>query len=181
VAILDGGFAAWKDAGKPVSSEPVVPWPGNFSGTLVSAKVATLVEVKKALGSSRMVFVDNRLPDEHFGQEKRSYVKRYGHLPGSRLWPASFMTNAGSDFSPSSMRDMAELKEMAEGVGIPTDKNVEIITYSTQGLEAAMGYFVLHDLLGYKNVKLFDGSILESAADKSVPMETNSWGYKKHL
>jgi thiosulfate/3-mercaptopyruvate sulfurtransferase len=181
VAILDGGFAAWKDAGKPVSGEPVVPWPGNFGGRLVKAKVATLGEVKKALGSSRVVFVDNRLPEEDFGHEKRSYVKRYGHLPGSRLWPASFMTNAGIDFSPSFMRDMAELKAMAEGAGIPADRNTEIITYSNQGLQAAMGYFVLHDLLGYKNVRLFDGSALESAADRSVPMEANSWGYRKHL
>jgi thiosulfate/3-mercaptopyruvate sulfurtransferase len=178
-AILNGGFAAWKEAGKPVSTEPVVPRPGNFKGKLVRSKLVTLSDVKKALHSHRAVFVDNRLPDEDFGHEKKSYIKRYGHLPGSRLWPADFMTNAGIEFSPSFMRDTAELREMATGVGIPTDKNAEIITYSNRGLQAAMGYFVLHDLLGYKNVKLFDGSMLEAAVDKSVPMETDGWGYKK--
>jgi thiosulfate/3-mercaptopyruvate sulfurtransferase len=181
VAILDGGFAAWKQAKKAVSSEPVVPRPGNFKGRLVKSRLATMDEVKKALRSNRVVFVDDRLPEEDFGHEKKSYITRFGHLPGSRLWPADFMTNAGTEFSPSFMRDIAELQQMAKGVGIPEDKNVEIITYSNRGIQAAMGYFVLHDLLGYKNVKLFDGSMLEAAADKSVPMETDSWGYKKKM
>jgi thiosulfate/3-mercaptopyruvate sulfurtransferase len=181
VAILDGGFEAWKQAEKAVSTEPVSPRTGDFTGNLVKSKLATLSEVKKALRSSRVVFVDDRLPDEHFGHEKKSYMKRYGHLPGSRLWPADFMTSYGIEFSPSIMRDTAELEQMAKGVGIPPDKNVEIITYSNRGTQAAMGYFVLHDLLGYRNVRVFDGSILEAAADESVPLETNKWGYKKRM
>ncbi len=179
VAILDGGFAAWKQAGKPVSSRPSVPAPGNFTGKLLKDKLATLGEVKRELRSSRVAFVDNRSPEEDFGFEKVDYIKRYGHLPGSRLWPADYMTNAGINFSPSFLRDLSELKQMAGGVGIPADKCAGIITYSNTGLQAALGYFVLHDLLGYKNVKLFDGSILEAAADKSVPMEKDRWGYMK--
>jgi thiosulfate/3-mercaptopyruvate sulfurtransferase len=179
VAILDGGFSAWEQAEKRVTHEPSTPSPGNFTGKLVKSGLATMADVKKALRSPLAVFVDNRLPEEDFGHEKKSYIKRYGHLPGSRLWPADFMTNAGMEFSPSFLRDRAQLQKMAKGVGIPSDRNVEVITYSNRGLQAAMGYYVLHDLLGYKNVKLFDGSILEAAADKSVPMETNSWGYRK--
>lgn len=179
VAILDGGFAAWEQADKPVSKEPAVPMPGNFTGKMVPSKLATLAEVEKALRSPDVVFVDNRGADEDFGHEKRSEIKRYGHLPNSRLWPASYVTNAGINFSPSFMREMSEIQQMAKGVGIPADKNTVIITYSNHGLQAAMGYYVLHDLLGYKNVKLFDGSILESAADKKIPMETDGWGYKK--
>jgi thiosulfate/3-mercaptopyruvate sulfurtransferase len=181
VAILDGGFEAWKQAQKAISAEPAAPPAGNFTGNLVKTKLATLSEVKEALKSSRAVFIDDRLPDEHFGHEKKSYIKRFGHLPGSRLLPADFMTNAGVEFSPSFMRDKAELQQMAKGVGIPPDKNAEIIAYSNRGLQAAMGYFVLHDLLGYKNVKIFDGSMLEAAADESVPVETNSWGYMKKM
>jgi thiosulfate/3-mercaptopyruvate sulfurtransferase len=181
VAILDGGFSAWKQAKKTVSSKPVVPRPGNFEGRLVKSRLATLSDVKNALRSPAVVFVDDRLPEEDFGHEKKSYIKRFGHLPGSRLWPADFMTKAGTEFSPSFMRDRKELQQMAKGVGIPQDKNVEIITYSNRGTQAAMGYFVLHDLLGYKNVRLFDGSILEAAADESVPMETDSWGYKTKM
>lgn len=181
VAILDGGFAGWKQAHKPVTAKATVPRPGTFEGKLVESKLATMGEVKKALHSAGVIFLDNRLPEEDFGHEKKSYIKRYGHLPESRLWPADFMTNAGVEFSPSFMRDTAELRKMAKGVGIPSDKNAEIITYSNRGIQAAMGYFVLHDLLGYRNVKLFDGSILEAAADKTAPMSTNGWGYKKKM
>jgi 3-mercaptopyruvate sulfurtransferase SseA len=75
--------------------------------------------------------------------------------------------------------DTAELKEMAKGVGIAEDKNVEIITYSNRGTQATMGYFVLHDLLGYKNVKLFDGSILEAAADKVCLWKRTAGGTRR--
>jgi len=180
VAILDGGFAAWQQADQPVSSKPVVPiMAGNFTGRLMADKLATLEEVKKKIGSGKVVLVDTRLPEEDFGHEKKSYIKRYGHLPDSKLWPADAMTNAGEEFSPSFMRDINDLAAMASGVGIPADKDVEIITYSNQGMQAALGYYVLHDLLGYRNVKVFDGSILEAAADESVPMERFSWGFIK--
>jgi thiosulfate/3-mercaptopyruvate sulfurtransferase len=134
--------------------------------------------MKSKISSGKVVLVDTRIPEEHFGQEKVSHIKRFGHLPGSRLWPAKYMTNAGVDFAPSFLKDVEELKQMAMGVGIPADKNVEIITYSNQGTSAAMGYFVLHDILGYKNVRIFDGSLLEYAPEKDLPMETNSWGYR---
>ncbi len=177
VAILDGGFSAWERAGKKISTQSVAPLAGNFTAKPVPALVATLKEVKSKIGSKKVVFLDNRGADEYFGQEKRSYVKRFGHLPGALLWPAKYMTNAGINFSPSFFRNLKELRKMAKGVGIPADKNVEIITYSNQGLAAAMGYYVLHDLLGYRNVKLYDGSILQAAAVKAVPMKMNGWGF----
>jgi len=179
VAILDGGFAAWQQAGRPVSTVAATPAAGNFSGKLMTDKVATLDEVKKKIGSPGVVLVDTRLPEEDFGHEKKSYIRRSGHLPGCKLWPASAMTNAGEEFSPSFIRDPDELVEMASGVGLPADKDAEIITYSNRGMQAALGYFVLHDLLGYRSVKVFDGSILAAAADESVPMERNSWGFIK--
>ena len=175
VVILNGGLAAWEQAGKPVSTTAATSnSSGSFSAKMVDSKVATLAEVKKKIGS-KAVFLDNRSTAEFFGHEKKSHIKRYGHLPKALTWPASFMSNAGTNLSPATMKDTDVLKQMAAGVGIPANKNAEIITYSNHGLQAAMGYFVLHDLLGYKNVKIFDGSILETAPDMSVPMEKFSW------
>ncbi len=178
VAILDGGFAAWEQAEKPITKKPTCPNRGDFTAKPMWNKLATLAEVKDKIGSSKVVFVDTRVPEEHFGHEKKSHIKRYGHLPGSRLMPADFFTNAGIDLSPSFLKTTDELRQMAKGVGIPADKNVEIITYSNHGQSAAMGYFVLHDILGYRNVKVYDGSILEAAANKKIPMERYSWGYR---
>ncbi len=179
VAILNGGMAAWEQSGKQVSTKAAAPLTGNFSGKLVSAKVATLAEVKKKLGSARVSFVDNRIPEQYFGHEKNSEISRAGHLPGALLWPDEYMTIAGEDFAPSYFRKTSELEKMAKGIHLPANKNAEIITYSNHGLAAAMGYFVLHDLLGYKNVKVYDGSILEAAEVKDVPMVVNRWGWEE--
>lgn len=177
VAILDGGYSAWERAEKPVATVITVSPQGNFTADFKAAKVATLEEVKSKIGSDKVILVDTRAPDEYFGHEKVSHIKRFGHLPGATVWPESFMTNAGVDFAPSYFKDSEVLKQMAAGVGIPADKNVEIITYSNHGKSAAMGYFVLHDILGYNNVKLYDGSIIQYAPIKNLPMDTNGWGF----
>jgi len=177
VAILDGGFAAWEFEEQAVSQKAATPLKGNFTASIQTDKVVDLAQVKKKLGT--VVLVDSRLPEEHFGHEKKSHIKRAGHLPGSMLWPAAYMTNAGIELSPSYFKDREILAKMAMGVGIPTDKQSEIIVYSNHGLSAALEYFTLHDLLGYSNVRIFDGSVLEAAAAADIPMEVDGWGYKK--
>jgi len=179
VAILNGGMAAWEQDERPVSTEAVAPLTGNFNGKLVLAKVAILAEVQKKIGSPNVYFVDNRTPEQYFGHEKKSEISRSGHLPGALLWPESFMTIAGVDFAPSYFREAKELQRMAKGIHLPADKDVEIITYSNHGLAAATGYYVLHDILGYKNVKVFDGSILEVSEIEDVPMIVNRWGWQE--
>ncbi len=179
-AILDGGFAAWEQSEKPVTSTATVPtMAGNFTAKMQNSAVATMAEVKAKIGS-KTVFVDNRVTTEFFGHEKKSHIKRFGHIPGARTWPAEYMSNAGIKLSPAFMKDDKILAAMAAGVGIPADKNAEIITYSNHGLQAALGYFVLHNLLGYKNVKIYDGSILEAAQNNNMPMEKFAWGYMGH-
>lgn len=178
VAMLDGGFSAWEVAEKAVTTKTTISGPGNFQAKFNAAKLATLAEVKSKIGKPNVVFLDTRIPEEHFGHEKVSHIKRFGHLAGSRLWPAKYMTNAGVDFAPSFLKDAKVLGQMAMGVGIPADKNVEIITFSNHGKSAAMGYFVLHDILGYTNVQIYDGSLLEYAPLKELDLQTNGWGYK---
>ncbi len=174
-AIIDGGFAAWEQNGDAVSTIPATPNTGNFSGKLIRNKVAFITDVQKKLQDPKIIFVDNRLDNHYFGKEKNSEVERSGHIPGSLLWPASYMTNAGVHLSPSYLKDVKSLRQMAAGVGIPADKKTRIITYSNHGKKAAIGYFVLHDILGYENVSIYDGSMLEYAALK-MPLDTYKWG-----
>lgn len=177
VAILDGGYAAWERAEQMVTKDVPITSPGNFAAAFKAGKVASLDEVKKKTGSNKVVFVDTRIPEEHFGHEKVSFIKRFGHLPSSKLWPAKYMTNAGVDFAPSLLKAVDELKQMAAGVGIPADKKAEIITFSNRGKSAAIGYFVLHDVLGYSNVKIFDGSLCEYGPQKDLALGKNGWGF----
>ena len=176
-AILNGGFNAWEQKGKPITSKPAIPFRGNFKANVVANKVITLDEVKQRLKSKTSCFLDTRQPHEHFGHEKKSFIPRYGHLPGSLLIPAAYITIGGQNFSPAYLRTTKELGDMVRGAAIPSDKNAEIIVYSNTGLQAALGYYVLNNVLGYKNVRLFDGSVLEASKDKDVPMKRYSWGW----
>ncbi|MGM0681729.1 MAG: sulfurtransferase, partial [Thermodesulfobacteriota bacterium] len=74
VALLDGGFSAWKREGRQVSRKPVAAEIGNFSGNLIPGKVTTLSGVKKKLDNDQVVFLDCRSAPEHFGQEKKSHI-----------------------------------------------------------------------------------------------------------
>lgn len=179
VAILNGGMSAWEQTEKPTSTKATAPLAGDFSGKLTQTRVASLADVKEKIGSSKVYFVDNRSPEQYFGHEKNSEISRTGHLTGALLLPSSYMTVAGVGFAPSYFRDVKELQQMAKGIHLPSDKNVEIITYSNHGLAAAMGYFVFHDMLGYKNVKVFDGSILEASENEDVAMVVNRWAWVK--
>jgi thiosulfate/3-mercaptopyruvate sulfurtransferase len=179
VAVLDGGMAAWEQEEQKVSADAVAPLAGNFSGKPVPGKIATLDEVRQKIGNANVYFVDNRIPEQYFGHEKKSEISRSGHLPGALLWPDTYMTIAGEDFAPSYFREKKELELMAKGIHLPADKKTEIITYSNHGLAAATGYYVLHDILGYTNVKVFDGSILEASYAEGFPMAVNRWGWEK--
>ncbi len=175
VAILNGGFAGWDRHGETISTRPATPDPGNFTGKLIKSMVTSYSDVQSKLHSQGVTFVDSRLPNQYFGKEKNSEIARFGHIPGSLLWPASYLTNAGINLAPSYFKDAKILRQMAAGVGIPTNKNAAIVTYSNHGKSAALDYFVLHDILGYKNVSIYDGSMLQYAVTKS-PLNTFQWG-----
>ncbi len=179
-AILNGGFNAWEQREKPLTSKPTVPLTGNFKASVNQNKLITLDQLKKKLGKKGCVIVDLREPHHHFGHEKKSFIPVFGHIKGSLLMPAAYMTIGGQDFSPAYLRDKNSLLHMAKGSGIPSDTNIEIIVYSNTGLQAALGYFVLNDILGYKNVRLFDGSMLEASKDKHVPIVRYSWGWNDY-
>ncbi len=177
VAILDGGFNAWEQKELPLTATPAIPVRGNFTAKPVAKKAISLEEVQKKLGSKGTIFLDCRIPAEHFGHEKKSNIARFGHLPGSLLMPASFLTIGGQNFSPAYLRKKDELRQMASGVGLPNNSGAEIVVYSNTGEEAALCYFVLNNMLGYNNVRLFDGSVLEAAKAKDIAMVRYSWGW----
>ncbi len=173
-AILDGGFNAWEQDAFPVTSKPTIPERGDFTASPDDSLVITADQLQK---ESNVILVDNREPFHHFGHEKKAFVKKFGHIKGSLLMPAAYMTIGGQNFSPAFLRTREELQQMAAGVGIPSDRFAEIVVYSNTGEEAALGYFVLTKILGYSNVRLFDGSMLEAAKLPAMQIVRYSWGW----
>jgi thiosulfate/3-mercaptopyruvate sulfurtransferase len=177
VSYLDGGFTKWTFEGRLIVKEKPTPQPGDFTARLDRTKVATLKDIIANLKTKEAIFLDDRSAVQHFGISKRPDVVRYGHIPGSINFPVDFMTNAGINRAPATIKSRKELETMTEGVGLPRDRNTKIIVYCNSAQQAGMGYFVLHDIMGYRNVQAYDGSMLEYAQDRKLPLTRFSWGF----
>jgi thiosulfate/3-mercaptopyruvate sulfurtransferase len=177
VSYLDGGFTKWTFEGRIIDKKKPSPPAGNFTAKLDTTKVATLKDVIVNLKTKEAIFLDDRSSVQHFGISKRPDVVRYGHIPGSLNFPVDFMTNAGINRAPATIKSEKELEAMAEGVGLPRDKNRKIIVYCNSAQQAGMGYFILRDIMGYRNVMAYDGSMLEYAQQARLPLVRFAWGF----
>lgn len=169
IAILDGGYNKWLADKKPVSTEPVTPKSISCETKLRKQLFAGKEYVLKKLGKN--VLLDTRMPDFFFGITKLQTppVERAGHIKGAVNLPSAWIFTKEGAFKPAE-----ELKAMAEGV-VGKNKAKEIITYCDTGRLASGWWFVLGEVLGYGDVKLYDGSSQEFGKDPKVPMVKYSW------
>ena len=168
VSVMDGGIALWQKEKRPVTTEVTktsrtnveVKYPPN---TKIRAMYSP--DVIHALATGKSVIVDSR-PAPFYNGEVYSLNKwvRSGHITGAVNVSTLDSLNADKTFKP-----VAELKAMYEKAGATADKN--IITYCDTGVLATHGWFVMSELLGYKNVKVYDGSMREYANMFDTPME----------
>jgi len=157
VSILDGGYAAWKAAGNAVETKVNPPQPTIFTAELNKSMVVALAEVEKISQSGGATLVDARSAAYFAGREK-GQAAAYGHIPGAtNLDSAVFYDDASNRLKPKT-----ELAKLAAAIP-PGD----LVSYCNTGHWAATNWFVLHELLGRKNVRLYDGSMVEWAADDS--------------
>jgi thiosulfate/3-mercaptopyruvate sulfurtransferase len=168
VSVMDGGIALWQKEKRQVTTEVTkasrtnveVKYPPN---TKIRAMYSP--DVIHALATGKSVIVDSR-PAPFYNGEVYSLNKwvRSGHVTGAVNVSTQDSLNADKTFKP-----VAELKAMYEKAGVTADKN--IITYCDTGVLATHGWFVMSELLGYKNVKVYDGSMREYANMFDTPME----------
>ncbi len=175
VSYLDGGFTKWTFEGRLIDNKQSTPAKGDFVAHKDSTKVATIDDIIENLKTKEAILVDNRNAEQHFGISKRADAKRFGHIPGSVSFPADYMTNAGINKAPATIKSKDELVAMAAGVGIPKDKNKKIIVYCNSAQQAGLAYLVLSEILEYKHVQVYDGSMLQYSAREELPIVTYAW------
>ncbi len=157
VTLLNGGMAQWINDGREVSVEPSNPAPGRWVATAERREIlATSEDVAKAVETGSAQLVDNRPISQYLGTNKRSYVFAKGHIPGAKNYPNELMTEADG---PAKFLPADQLRQLAEAMNVKTDASS--ITYCNSGHLAAGGWFIMSELLGNKNVKLYDGSMHE--------------------
>ena len=150
VGILDGGYPRWAEEGRPATSEvaPAVPRP--CAGSVDRAMFVSTEYVKAHLSDA--VLVDGRDADQYFGVAPCPFAGVGGHIPTARSLPAPWMWDEDGTYKPVEM-----LQGMAEGVLGP-DRDQQIIAYCGVGGYASAWWFVLAQILGYRNVKIYDGA-----------------------
>ena len=166
VAVLDGGIAAWRAAGRPV--ETAVPkFPrGDFEAHPRGDVFADKQAVADAIGDPSVCTVNSLGAATHRGEGRTSYA-RPGRIAGSGNVPFNDLLVEGL-FKPTD-----EIREVLAHAGmLDADR---VITYCGAGIAATIDAFACV-LAGQDRVAVYDGSLSEWALDPDAPMETGAGG-----
>jgi thiosulfate/3-mercaptopyruvate sulfurtransferase len=171
VRIMNGGRAKWEKEARPFvkeeSSYPLAKYTAKQPDKNIRAfrdEVFKQVEKKKPL-------VDVRSAKEYTGElismpnYPQEGATRGGHIPGAVSVPWSQAVNEAD----STFKSPEELRALYEGKGIKPDG--EVIAYCRIGERSSLTWFVLKYLLGYPNVKNYDGSWTEWGNLVDAPIE----------
>jgi len=163
VAVLNGGLKKWKAEGRPVTMDvPHVP-DGDFTPVPNPPRVATSDWLLKNLNNPQVAIVDARSPAEYRGE--RVVGSRGGHVPGAVNIPWNRVLTPGESqtFLPA-----AALRQVFAEFKITPDR--QVVTYCQVGTRAAEIYFALR-LLGFKQVRLYDGGWEDWSANPRLPVQ----------
>jgi thiosulfate/3-mercaptopyruvate sulfurtransferase len=168
VALLDGGFEKWQKDKRAIATDFTKVSESEYEAKL--EKDVNLSKEQLLSGLGKAIVIDTRPPDFFFGVAKAPTVAKAGHLKGAVCLssPGWILDNEGM------MKKVEELAAIAEGV-VGGDHAKEIMSYCNTGVFASGWWFFLREVLGYKDVKLYDGSMEELARDPNAPIVKYTW------
>jgi len=169
VRLLDGGRKKWELDSRPltedVTERPRTQYRAADQDTSIRA---FRDEVLASIGQKNLI--DVRSPDEftgrllapaHLPQEQS---QRGGHIPTALNVPWAKAANEDGTFKSDD-----ELRELYAGAGL--DESKQTIAYCRIGERSSHTWFALHELLGQRDVKNYDGSWTEYGSLVGVPIE----------
>ena len=167
VSILDGGFAAWRDyaPGKIEKGAFVAPEPGNFFAKFnPEFYIGTPDVAAFATNPGQALLVDGRTDEQFYADGKHPKAAKAGRIPSAVLM------DQDKAYSPEDnrLKNRDQLASIYSDLGDKT-----IVSYCNTGHWAATNWFVMSEILGQKNVKLYDGSMVEWTANSDLPLDTS--------
>ena len=171
VRLMNGARKKWFEEDRPVSLD-VSSYPrGDFKASEPDNSIRVLIPyVKEILSSKDKILVDVRSPEEYSGKilvlpvYASEQPPRGGHIPGAINIPWDWAVNEDGTF-----KSAEELGNIYNSMDVTNNK--EVITYCRIGERSAYTWFVLKYLLGYPNVKNYEGSWAEWANTVGNPIE----------
>ena len=161
MAILNGGVAQWLIDKRKISIKGTTPAKGNWVSTAQRNEILATSKDVEAAVKAKGQLVDTRSISLYMGTwRKKSYVYENGHIPGAKPYPNELLSTT----MPAKFLKVSDSKSLFKSMGIDTGKNS--ITYCNSGHLATGSWFVLSELMGNKNVKMYDGSMHQWTLEK---------------
>ncbi len=167
-ALMNGGRKKWEAEGRPYTTDTPSPARASYAAQQPNLSLRAFLRdvLDRPAGTA---LVDVRSPAEFNGEViappgMTETAQRAGHVPGAANIPWAQAANEDGTFKTPD-----ELRQLYSGKGVTSDKDV--IAYCRIGERSSFSWFVLKELLGFKNVKNYDGSWTEYGSVVGVPIE----------
>ncbi len=171
VKLVDGGRKKWSQEGRDFTTEAPSYSEGSITLEAPNNSIRAFSNyVEERLDRDDVALVDVRSHEEFTGEKLgpeglNEGALRGGHIPGAKNIGWGEAVNDDGTF-----KSFDELRELYESRGVTPNK--ETIAYCRIGERSSHTWFVLRELLGYDNVRNYDGSWTEWGNRVGVPIET---------
>ena len=158
LSVLNGGMTAWRAAGLPLSTETSVRAPSTFQVKLDPRLIATRDEVAQVVNSGSARLLDARPVAFFAGETRHAAAKTPGTIVGAKNVSHEVWFTRDAKLLPAD-----DIRRVAQQAGIwsETMSDQPTISFCNTGHWAATNWFVLSELLGQHNVKLYPESVVE--------------------
>jgi thiosulfate/3-mercaptopyruvate sulfurtransferase len=168
--LMDGGRRKWVEEGRPLTTDVPQITPTRYTTNGINFRLRALRPfVEGSLNNPARALVDVRSAGEYSGELlappnlPQEGAQRGGHIPGAINIP--WVQAVAED---GTFKSYDELSKLYGSQGITADK--EVIAYCRIGERSSHTWFALHYLLGYPNVRNYDGSWTEWGSAIGVPI-----------
>lgn len=163
VRVLNGGWHRWLTEGRPITFHATRPQPATFIARPNPALIADAEYLKARIGDPACQVLDARADDEWSGTNDRGN-RRVGRVPGAKHleWLQFIEKGDTRRFLPAE-----EIERLLAEAGFSRDRAT--ITYCQGGIRAAHAAFAMA-LVGYDNVRVYDGSMRDWANRDDTPL-----------
>ena len=163
ISLLNGGLVKWILAGNKVTADAKSIKATQYVAATSGRKNTTdIEEILSSKFNNKNILLDVRSKEEYVGHPR---YPRSGHIPGAKWLEWSDAVDFENAFK---IKNQKTLKKQLQQIGI-SKTDTPITLYCQSAHRASHSYFTLRQL-GFKNVKIYDGSMSEYSKIKSAPL-----------